>query len=145
MPDLDALLGTPEPDTLVYTCGPSRTPRRGRGAVRDRGRPAPCTWSGSRPRPPTTTGRHRVRARSPALRPDPDSACDKSVFDVCKAAGVSVVGSCLEGICGTCETEVVDGEVDHRDSILNEDEQAANEFMMICVSRCRSDHLTLDL
>ena len=70
---------------------------------------------------------------------------DASVYEVCKAAGVSVVGSCLEGICGTCETEVVDGDVDHRDSILNEEEKASNEFMMICVSRCRSGSLTLDL
>jgi ferredoxin len=56
-----------------------------------------------------------------------------------------VVGSCLEGICGTCETVVVDGDVDHRDSVLNEEEREANEYMMICVSRCRSARLTLDL
>jgi ferredoxin len=58
---------------------------------------------------------------------------------------VSVLGSCLEGICGTCETEVIDGDVDHRDSVLTEAEQESNEFMMICVSRCRSARLTLDL
>jgi ferredoxin len=62
-----------------------------------------------------------------------------------KLAGVGVVGSCLEGVCGTCETEVVDGDVDHRDSVLNEEEREANEYMMICVSRCRSARLTLDL
>jgi len=41
--------------------------------------------------------------------------------------------------------EVVDGDVDHRDSVLNEEEREANEYMMICVSRCRSARLTLDL
>jgi 2-polyprenyl-6-methoxyphenol hydroxylase-like FAD-dependent oxidoreductase len=66
-------------------------------------------------------------------------------FEVCRAAGVSVVGSCLEGVCGTCETEIIHGDVDHRDSILNDEEKESNEFMMICVSRCRSDTLTLDL
>ena len=70
---------------------------------------------------------------------------DRSVFDVVQEAGVSILGSCHEGICGTCEQIVLDGEVDHRDSILTEDEQALNETMMICVSRCRSDRLTLDL
>ena len=48
-------------------------------------------------------------------------------------------------ICGTCETVVLDGEVDHRDSVLNDEEKASNETMMICVSRCTSDRLTLDL
>jgi len=40
---------------------------------------------------------------------------------------------------------VLEGEVDHRDSVLSPDEQAANETMMICVSRCHSSRLTLDL
>ena len=70
---------------------------------------------------------------------------DKSVLQVIRDAGVSVLASCLEGVCGTCETEVIDGDVDHRDSILNDDERASNEFMMVCVSRCRSARLTLDL
>jgi len=39
----------------------------------------------------------------------------------------------------------VEGEVDHRDSILDDDEREANETMMICVSRSRSESLTLDL
>ena len=70
---------------------------------------------------------------------------DRSVFEVVNEAGVSVLGSCLEGVCGTCETEVVDGDLDHRDSVLNDEERESNEFMMICVSRCRSARLTLDL
>jgi cytochrome P450 len=55
------------------------------------------------------------------------------------------LGSCHDGICGTCEQIVLDGEVDHRDSILTKDERALNETMMICMSRCRSKRLTLDL
>ena len=42
-------------------------------------------------------------------------------------------------------TEVVEGDVDHRDSVLNEEERASNEFMMICVSRCKSKRLVLDI
>ena len=70
---------------------------------------------------------------------------DRSVFDVIQDAGISVLGSCHEGICGTCEQAVLEGEVDHRDSVLNESEQAANDAMMVCVSRCLSDRLVLDL
>ena len=70
---------------------------------------------------------------------------DRSVFDVIQDAGVSVLGSCHEGICGTCEQVVLEGEVDHRDSVLNDAEKAANDAMMVCVSRCLSDRLVLDL
>lgn len=143
-PDLDALLGTPQPGTLVYACGP--TPFL--DAVEQR-----CAaW------PAGSLHLERFAAKEVDATDDEafelvlqrsgltlEVPSDKSVFEVCRDAGVSVVGSCLEGVCGTCETEVVDGEVDHRDSILNEEERASNEFMMICVSRCRSGRLTLDL
>ena len=72
-------------------------------------------------------------------------AADETVFDAIRSAGVSVLGSCLEGICGTCETGVLEGDVDHRDSVLDEDEQEANDCMMVCVSRARSARLVLDI
>ncbi|GAB4012083.1 PDR/VanB family oxidoreductase [Nocardioides ultimimeridianus] len=143
-PDLDGLLGTPQPDTLVYACGP--TPFL--DAIEQR-----CaTWPAG--------SLHLERFAAKEVDTGDDEAfelvlqrsgltlevpADKSIFAVCRDAGVSVVGSCLEGVCGTCETEVVEGEVDHRDSILNDEEKESNEFMMICVSRCRSGRLTLDL
>jgi ferredoxin len=70
---------------------------------------------------------------------------DQSVFETVRRAGVSVLGSCLEGICGTCETEVLDGDIDHRDSVLDDDEREAGDVMMICVSRCRGARLRLAL
>ncbi|GAA3547372.1 PDR/VanB family oxidoreductase [Nocardioides daeguensis] len=145
-PDLDALLGEPVPDTLVYTCGPTGL----LDAVEER---CSASW------PVGSLHLERFSAKAPAAD-EQDSAfelvlqrsgltlevpADKSIFEVCREAGVSVVGSCLEGVCGTCETEVVEGDVEHRDSILNEEERESNEFMMICVSRCRGDRLTLDL
>ena len=53
--------------------------------------------------------------------------------------------SCREGVCGTCETKVIEGEPDHRDSVLTTAERAENGSMMICVSRARSPELVLDL
>ena len=56
-----------------------------------------------------------------------------------------MVSSCRKGTCGTCETPVLEGEVEHRDSVLTPDEQAAGDTMMICVSRAAGPRLVLDL
>ncbi|MGE0348403.1 PDR/VanB family oxidoreductase [Hydrogenophaga sp.] len=53
--------------------------------------------------------------------------------------------SCEEGICGSCETKVLEGEPDHRDSVLTDAERAANKAMMVCVSGCKSARLVLDI
>ncbi|MGW5734266.1 MULTISPECIES: PDR/VanB family oxidoreductase [Streptomyces] len=70
---------------------------------------------------------------------------DTSVLQAAEAAGITVASSCQEGICGSCETRVLDGTPDHRDFLLSEAEHAANTSMMICVSRCASGRLVLDL
>ncbi|MEU9207075.1 PDR/VanB family oxidoreductase [Streptomyces sp. NPDC048415] len=72
-------------------------------------------------------------------------APDVSVLDTVRAAGVEVLFSCTEGTCGTCETDVLDGAPDHRDSVLTDEEREAGETMLICVSRCRGKRLVLDL
>ncbi|MBA4865795.1 oxidoreductase [Streptomyces sp. PSKA54] len=68
-----------------------------------------------------------------------------SVLDAVRSAGVEVLYSCAEGTCGTCETDVLEGTPDHRDSVLSDEEREAGETMMICVSRCRGPRLVLDL
>ena len=60
-------------------------------------------------------------------------------------AGVDVPYSCEEGICGSCETAIISGEADHRDSVLSKSQKASNRAMMVCVSRCKSDRMVLDL
>lgn len=70
---------------------------------------------------------------------------DISVLDAVRAAGVNVLSSCQQGTCGTCETDVIQGEPDHRDSLLDDEERQANKCMFICVSRSCSDRLVLDL
>ncbi|MGW5310697.1 PDR/VanB family oxidoreductase [Nocardia thailandica] len=72
-------------------------------------------------------------------------AADRSIVDVLESAGVPVITSCREGTCGSCETPVLGGAVDHRDSLLTEAERAAGATMMLCVSRARSRELVLDL
>jgi ferredoxin len=70
---------------------------------------------------------------------------DRTILDVLDARGIVAPASCREGMCGTCETGVVSGEVDHRDGILSPEERSENESMMICVSRCTSGRLVLEL
>ena len=143
--DLDAILAEPRDDTLVYSCGPEpllaameeRCAAWPAGALHLERFTAKATEA-----PEEESSFELVLQRSGKTLNVPP---DQSVFEVVREAGVSVLGSCLEGICGTCETEVVDGDVDHRDSILDDEERASNEVMMICVSRCKSARLVLDL
>ncbi|MGE0170403.1 MAG: 2Fe-2S iron-sulfur cluster-binding protein [Nocardioides sp.] len=74
-----------------------------------------------------------------------DVPADKSIVDVLEDAGVTVQQSCLEGVCGSCETRVLGGVPDHRDSILSPQERATGKSMFICVSRSSGDRLVLDL
>ncbi|MCW2756674.1 MAG: reductase-subunit oxygenase [Nocardioidaceae bacterium] len=69
---------------------------------------------------------------------------DQSVLDAVLGHGVDVLFSCEEGTCGSCQTTVLDGEVDHRDGLLTDDERTAGQ-MLICVSRCLSKRLVLDV
>ena len=143
--DLDGLLGTPVQDTLVYCCGPEplllaveeRCASWPRGSLRvERFTAKPLTE-------PVLAGSFEVElAQSELTLTIPP---DRSILEVAEEAGVGVMSSCAEGTCGTCETPVLDGQPDHRDSVLTEEEQAADDCMMICVSRSRCPRLVLDL
>lgn len=69
----------------------------------------------------------------------------RSIASVAMECGIDVIAWCAEGVCGTCETEVLAGRPDHRDSLLTEDERQASRTMLICVSRCRRGPLVLGL
>ncbi|UQS25639.1 PDR/VanB family oxidoreductase [Amycolatopsis thermalba] len=143
--DLDALLGEPRPGVAVYCCGPEPL----LAAVEQR-----CAaW------PP---GSLHVERFSPKAGADVGERtafevelaasgrtvtvpAGKSILQAVEEAGVSVLSSCQEGTCGTCETPVLDGVPDHRDSLLTDAERAANDTMMICVSRSCGPRLVLDL
>ena len=60
-------------------------------------------------------------------------------------AGVEIVTSCEQGVCGRCLTRVLEGEPDHRDLFLTAEEHAANDPFTPCCSRSRSPLLVLDL
>ena len=66
-----------------------------------------------------------------------------SILEALRREGLEVPSSCESGTCGTCRTRLVEGVADHRDYVLDEDEQ--RDHIMICVSRARSPRLVLDL
>lgn len=70
---------------------------------------------------------------------------DQSVLEALEAHGAFTVSSCREGTCGTCETVVIDGDVDHRDRVLTEAERETSPVMMTCVSRAACPRLVLDV
>ncbi len=72
-------------------------------------------------------------------------AADQSVVQALAAAGVEIITSCGEGVCGTCLTRVLEGTPEHWDSYLTPEEQAANDQFTPCCSRSETPLLVLDL
>jgi phthalate 4,5-dioxygenase reductase component len=82
----------------------------------------------------------RVRlARSGAVV---DVPAEKTILETIRAAGHEAPSSCESGTCGTCKTKLLAGEPDHRDLVLTEAERGSS--IMICVSRAKSDEITID-
>jgi vanillate O-demethylase ferredoxin subunit len=69
----------------------------------------------------------------------------ESILDVLLNNGIHVSHSCKEGVCGSCETRVLDGVPEHFDNVLSRRERDSNEVMMVCCSGCRGGKLVLDL
>jgi ferredoxin-NADP reductase len=143
---LGEILGTPIEGALVYCCGPEGL----LAAAEQRCAPWPpgslhLERFAAKPQEAAAgqaAGFEVVCQRSGVTVPVPP---DKSIIEALEEHGISVLSSCQEGVCGTCETQVIDGIPDHRDSLLTEDERESNEYMMICVSRAKSERLVLDL
>ena len=72
-----------------------------------------------------------------------DVAADSTIVEALAEAGIDVMVSCEQGICGTCLTGVNSGEPDHRDSFLTDDEHAANDVMTPCCPRALSELIEL--
>lgn len=143
--DVAQRLSTPQEGTVVYCCGPEKlmlaveevTSGWPEGAVH-------FEWFAPRSRPADeVSGAFEVvcAASGMTLSVPPE----KSILEVMTEAGIDVPRSCEQGICGTCECRIIEGEADHRDSILSTSERAANQTMMTCVSRAKSARLVLDI
>lgn len=145
--NLASVLAEPSENTLVYCCGPEGLLT----AVEDACKRWPQDalhverFSAKALEPPSWEALETFEIECQRSGITLTVPSDKSIYQVCAEAGVDVLGSCMEGVCGTCECDVLEGEPDHRDSVLNDAEKARNDVMMICVSRSRSERLVLDL
>ena len=72
-------------------------------------------------------------------------AADQSILEVLRAEGFNVETMCEEGLCGSCEVDLLEGEADHRDSVLTDAEKQEQSALMVCCSRAASGRLKLDL
>ena len=69
----------------------------------------------------------------------------QSILDALAQVGIKIDISCEQGVCGTCMCEVLEGEPDHRDVYLTDEEKAANDQILVCCSRAKSNKLVLDI
>ncbi|NML14844.1 PDR/VanB family oxidoreductase [Azohydromonas caseinilytica] len=145
--DLPGLLMQAQPGTHLYVCGPKGFMDAVLGTARAQGwGEAQLHWeffSGADAAPRADDGSFEVQLASSgrviAIAPD------KTVTQALAEAGVEILVSCEQGVCGTCLTRVLQGEVDHRDAYLTPEEQAANDQFTPCCSRAKSPRLVLDL
>jgi ferredoxin-NADP reductase len=141
--DLSVIIDQPA-GTKVYCCGPGPL----LDAVRAAGARLPAGHlrterfvAGTLPAPLRTTPFTLELARTGVtVTVGPGT----SVLDAVASAGVPILASCRQGICGTCETGVVAGVPDHRDSLLEDDERERGDCFYPCVSRAASDRLVID-
>lgn len=73
------------------------------------------------------------------------AAAGESLRAALERVGIRVQVSCEQGVCGTCACTVLEGEPEHRDAYLTDEERAANDQVLLCCSRARTPRLVLDL
>jgi ferredoxin-NADP reductase len=146
-PVFDPLLRASPPETLVYACGPAAMLRAVEAAAERN----------------DAAGRLRVErfsadVEAAAAAPEDRAfevvlnrsgrtvhvAADRTLGSVLQEHNAEVTFSCEEGSCGTCETRVLGGVPDHRDSYFSDAERGRNRSMMVCVGRALSTTLVLD-
>lgn len=141
--DLPEIVAKARADAHLYCCGP--VPMLEAFEAATRGRPAETVHveyfkAGEKP---ASEGGFDVRlARSNRTI---KVEAGKTILNALLDAGIAANYACTEGVCGTCETRVIDGIPDHRDLFLGKDEQATNKTMMICCSGSKSGTLVLDM
>ena len=144
--DIKGLLAQPEEGTHVYCCGPAGLMR----AVKEAGDHWPLgtmhfehfAVDESELGDQTNAAFEVEVASSGQVVQVPE---DESILEALEAVGIEVPHMCTEGLCGTCIVDVLEGEPDHRDFVLDDEEKAENNLIAVCCSRSKSKRLKLDL
>ncbi len=143
--DLPALLAAEPASSQLYVCGPNGFMEYVLDSARALG------WAEDRlhreyfaaPEAESGGGAFTLRIASSGLELQVPE--DRTALEVLEDAGFDIPVSCGQGICGTCLTRVVDGQPEHRDLFLSDEEKARNDQFTPCCSRSRSACLVVDL
>ncbi|WP_428240464.1 PDR/VanB family oxidoreductase [Gynuella sp.] len=144
--NINQVLASPEPGTHIYVCGPTGFMDYVLTAAETLGWPAAQIhreYFSAAPVDHSQDGVFEVEINSTGqvfVIP-----ADQSVLSVLEEAGVDIPMACEEGVCGTCLTGVLEGEPEHRDVFMSDEEHALNNQFTPCCSRARSARLLLDL
>lgn len=141
-PSLARLIGQAEAGTHLYACGPQRFLEAYRAAT--------ASWPSGQvhlesfaPEPVETGGDRAFEVEIASTGQTLQVPAGQTLHAVLAAHGHRIDSSCRQGICGACMVGYLEGEPDHRDEALTEEERA--EFLTVCCSRARSARLVLDL
>jgi vanillate O-demethylase ferredoxin subunit len=144
--DADPLLAKPQPDTHLYVCGPDRYMDYVFERAVAHGWPSEQLhreYFSAAQVSTSDDGSFEVEIKSTGqvfVIPT-----DRSALQVLEEAGIDIPVACEEGVCGTCLTGILEGEPEHRDRFMNDEERALNNQFTPCCSRARSGRLVLDL
>ncbi len=144
---LEEILRAPNTDDLVYLCGPGpfmdvvRSCATSAGWTKDQ---IVLEHFSAEP-PKLEAGADEFVVRLARRGVELIVPSDKSIIEVLREAGIEVQTSCEQGVCGTCVTPVLEGELLHNDLYLSDDEHEEGRLMTLCVSRCKSKLLILDI
>lgn len=150
LPDLDAVIGQLKEDTAIFGCGPAAMLTALETVANTHGRTAALHLErfSADPDASKAAGEAEDKPFEVELRRSGlvlHVPADRKLGDVLQDANLPVSFSCQEGYCGSCETRVLEGVPDHRDTILIDAERSVGDIMMVCCGRSRTPRLVLDL
>lgn len=142
--DVAGLLASLDVTDHVYVCGPESLIKAVQAAGVAQGiPPARLHWEQFAASAQSGAAFTVVLARS---RREIRVEATQSILQAIETDGVAAVDClCREGVCGTCEVAILEGEAEHRDQYLSTEEKAAQQSLLICVSRAKGGRIVLDL
>ncbi|CAM3729074.1 2Fe-2S iron-sulfur cluster-binding protein [Occultella aeris] len=147
-PDLTAMLAATGDETVIYCCGPTEMITQVAAAGERLGRRV-VTESFTGPATPAHADDQDGRDFDVVLAGSGQRVtvgATETILEALRREGIGhAASSCEQGWCGSCETRVLEGAPQHRDTVLTDAEREESDRMMICVGRATGDCLTLDL
>lgn len=132
----------------LYVCGPTPLMELAMTQALDCGWPNSAIYRESFGAPAVSEEQHDTEQSFEVVFDRSGKSCmvapGQTIVAAAAHIGIQFGTSCEQGFCGTCLTRVLEGEPDHRDGYLSKKEQAANDQMLPCISRCKGKRLVLD-